>query len=193
MLSLLSSVWLFATLWTVARRERLFSPWDSSGKNPGVGCHAFLPGIFPSQVLNLHLSCLLHWQVGSLPLAPPGKPRGINSCLCSFNQSSCLWVKVIAFQQRIDIYPCGSKQRPFRNMWEVALSMTNAITVGHSEMSYQNCSVIALSLMYLDFPFMGADLVHSESSIGQEVQSLILFFCDPYALSSGSCLKMGSF
>ena len=24
------------------------------------------------------ISCLLHWQVGSLPLAPPGKPR--NSC-----------------------------------------------------------------------------------------------------------------
>ena len=23
--------------------------------------------------LNLHLLCLLHWQVGSLPLAPPGK------------------------------------------------------------------------------------------------------------------------
>ena len=27
---------------------------------------------FPSQVLNLHL-CLLHWQVGSLPLVPAGK------------------------------------------------------------------------------------------------------------------------
>ena len=22
-----------------------------------------------------HISCLLHWQVGSLPLAPPGKPK----------------------------------------------------------------------------------------------------------------------
>ena len=25
---------------------------------------------------NLHLLCLLHWQAGSLPLAPPGKPQG---------------------------------------------------------------------------------------------------------------------
>ena len=25
--------------------------------------------------LNLHLLCLLHWHVGSLPLAPPGKLR----------------------------------------------------------------------------------------------------------------------
>jgi len=30
-----------------------------------------LQGIFPTQGSNLHL---LHWQVGSLPLAPPGKP-----------------------------------------------------------------------------------------------------------------------
>ena len=154
MLSLLSSVWLFATLCTGSHRERLLSPWDSSGKNTRVGCHAFLPGIFLTQVWNLHLLCLLHCQAGSWPLASPGKPRGINACLCSFNQSSCLWVKVIGFQQRIDIYPCGSKQRLFRNMWEVALSMTNTITVDHSDMSCQNCSAIALLLMYLDLPFM---------------------------------------
>ena len=30
--------------------------------------------IFPTQVLNLCLLCLLHWQVGSLPWVPPGKP-----------------------------------------------------------------------------------------------------------------------
>ena len=49
-------------------------PWDSPGKNTGVGCHAFFEGIFLTQGLNLHLLCLLHWQVGSLPLAPPGQP-----------------------------------------------------------------------------------------------------------------------
>ena len=32
------------------------------------------PGIFPTQGLNLCLLRLLHWQVGSLPLAPRGKP-----------------------------------------------------------------------------------------------------------------------
>ena len=35
----------------------------------------FLQGIFPTQGLNPHLLCLLHWQAGSLPLAPPGKPK----------------------------------------------------------------------------------------------------------------------
>ena len=39
----------------------------------GVGGHALLQGTFLTQGLNLHLLCLLHWQVGSLPLAPPGK------------------------------------------------------------------------------------------------------------------------
>ena len=40
----------------------------------GVGCHVLLQGIFPTQGSNLHLFCLLHWQVVSLLLAPPGKP-----------------------------------------------------------------------------------------------------------------------
>ena len=53
---------------------RLLSPWDSPGKDTGVGCHFHIQGIFPTQGSNPHLLCLLHWQVGSLPLVPPGKP-----------------------------------------------------------------------------------------------------------------------
>ena len=52
---------------------RVFCPWDSSGKNTGVGCHAFLQGIFPTQGSNPHLLHLLHWQAGSLPPTPAGK------------------------------------------------------------------------------------------------------------------------
>ena len=68
------------TLWTC-------SPPGSSlhgilCKNTRVGCHALLQGIFPTQGSNQHLLCLLHWQVGTLPLIPPGKPslgrRGLN-------------------------------------------------------------------------------------------------------------------
>ena len=46
---------------------------DSIDKNTGVDCHALLQGIFLIQGSNLHLLGLLHWQVGSLPLLPPGK------------------------------------------------------------------------------------------------------------------------
>ena len=53
---------------------RLLCPWDYSGKNTRVGCHALLQGIFLTQVSNFHLLFLLHWQVDSLPLAPPGNP-----------------------------------------------------------------------------------------------------------------------
>ena len=59
---------LFVTLWTVP--ARLFCPWYSPSRNTGVGCPALLQGIFPAQGSN---PCLLHWQVGSLPLALPGK------------------------------------------------------------------------------------------------------------------------
>ena len=54
---------------------QLFCPWDSQGKNTGVGCHALLQGLFLTQGWTLHLLCLLHWQAGSLPLAPPGKSK----------------------------------------------------------------------------------------------------------------------
>ena len=56
-----------AAPWTA----RLLCPWDSPAKNTGVGCHALLQGIFPTQGLNPSFLCLLHWQGHSLPLAPP--------------------------------------------------------------------------------------------------------------------------
>ena len=34
---------------------RLLHPWDSPGKNTGVGCHSLLQGIFPTQGSNLRL------------------------------------------------------------------------------------------------------------------------------------------
>ena len=53
---------------------RLLCPWDSPGKNIEVGCLALLQRIFLTQGSNLSLLGLLHWQVDSLPLTPPGKP-----------------------------------------------------------------------------------------------------------------------
>ena len=55
---------------------RLPCPWGSPGKNTGVGRHALLQGIFPTQGLNPHLLCLFYWQAGSLPLVWPGKSLG---------------------------------------------------------------------------------------------------------------------
>ena len=37
--------------------------------------------IFLTQGLNTHPLGLLHWQAGSLPLAPPGRPHNNNNCI----------------------------------------------------------------------------------------------------------------
>ena len=55
-----------------ATRPHLLCPWDSPAKNTGVDCCALLQGIFLTQESNLYLLCLLHWQMGSLPLAHTG-------------------------------------------------------------------------------------------------------------------------
>ena len=49
---------------------------DRGYKNSEVGCHALLQGIFLTQGSNPRLLCLLHWEAGSLPLAPPGRVEG---------------------------------------------------------------------------------------------------------------------
>ena len=60
---------------------RFLCPWDSPGKNTGVGCHVLLQGVFPTQGSNLCLLHLQHWQalrgsVGADQLAERCNSRG---------------------------------------------------------------------------------------------------------------------
>ena len=58
---------------------RLLCPWGPPGKNTGVGCHALLQVVFPTQISNPWLLHLLHWQEETLPLNCPNccpKPAG---------------------------------------------------------------------------------------------------------------------
>ena len=71
-LSPISHVWLFATPWPVAHQVPLSVGLSRQGycrlpRHP--------PGDLPDPGANLSLFCLLHWQAGSLPLVPPGKPK----------------------------------------------------------------------------------------------------------------------
>ena len=95
----------------------LCNPRDcsTSGKNTGVGCHVFLQGIFLTQGLNLGLPhcrqtpyrlshhgrepfqtlmCLLHWQVGSLPRAPPQQAKSVkwSRTILNLSFSQVIWV-----------------------------------------------------------------------------------------------------
>ena len=57
-----NSLWFFRL-----EPTRLLSPWDSPGKNTGVGCRTHLPGTFVTQGLNLCLLCLSHcWETLNL-------------------------------------------------------------------------------------------------------------------------------
>ena len=50
-------------------------------------CHTVLQGIFLARGSNPLLFYLLHWQAGSLPLVPPGKPWGCESHSVMSNSS----------------------------------------------------------------------------------------------------------
>ena len=54
-----SYVQFLESLRIVARR--LLCPWDSPGKNTGVGYHTLLQRIFPTQGPNPFILCLLRW------------------------------------------------------------------------------------------------------------------------------------
>ena len=80
--------------------DRLLCPWDSPGKNTGVGCRALLQGIFSTQGLNPCLLHLLHWQAGSLPLVPPGKP--IRSVAAKHYARCCVYSRLYLSLSRAD-------------------------------------------------------------------------------------------
>ena len=69
-LSRFSHVWLCATPWPVTHQAPLSMGF--SRKEYWSSCHALLQEIIPTQGLNPLLLHPLHWQVGSLPPAPPG-------------------------------------------------------------------------------------------------------------------------
>ena len=82
----------FATPWTVAHQAPL-SMGFSKQELTGVGCHAILQGIFPTQGSNPHL---LYRQVSSWPLSHQGPTRP-----CSSASSSRRLLPVIKFRMLV--------------------------------------------------------------------------------------------
>ena len=117
---------------------RLHCPWDSIGKNTGVGCHALLQGTFWPQGWNLHLLPLLvpgfGRQEGSLPLAPPMGPR----CLSYVISWSCLRFPGCVNNRHHDLFWAGlcvsieCRSTGYRSCLEGALSLMAEIKVSES-------------------------------------------------------------
>ena len=80
------------TPWTVACQAPLFMGFSVQE------CWSGLP--FPPPGKNPSLLCLLHWQVGSLPLAPPGKPK--------YNSLSEVAQSCLTLCDPVDCRPPGS-------------------------------------------------------------------------------------
>ena len=77
-------VQLSATLWTVARQAPLSMGFSRQEYWSGLPCPP--PGDLSDPGIELtSLMSLAYWQVGSLPLAPPGKPYS-RSALLSFGR-----------------------------------------------------------------------------------------------------------
>ena len=74
-------------LWTTS----LLCPWNSPGKNTGVGCHLLLQGIFPTQGLNLSL--LLGRQI--LYLSYMGSTLAYRRCLLNASSFPLLYLDIL--------------------------------------------------------------------------------------------------
>ena len=70
-----NSFQLCPTLW---QPTRFLHPWDSSGENPGVGCHVLLQELFPTQGSNPHLLHLPALAGGLITSSATWEAHGIH-------------------------------------------------------------------------------------------------------------------
>ena len=73
-------------------------PWDSPGKNTGVGCHALLQGIFPTQGLN------------------PGLPP-CSQTLQPLSHQGSQTLSLISFETTYQVPTIIGVERGVRNYW----------------------------------------------------------------------------
>ena len=86
---------------------RLLCPWDSPGKNTGVGCHALLEGIVPTQGSN---PGLLHWRRILYHWATREAQEGMMLCPKDSSESNRAWT-----------FYCLSASNRFSFLWELRI------------------------------------------------------------------------
>ena len=85
---------------------RLFCPWDSPGKNTGVGCHFLLQEIFPTQELNPGLPHCRQTQADALTSEPPGSPKpSSNICAAYSNVLTSSLLLLFLFLLKYFLWP----------------------------------------------------------------------------------------
>ena len=71
---------LFATLWTITHQDPLSMEFSRQAYGSGLPCPP--QGDLPNPRVEPHVS---YWQVGSLPLVPPGKPYNVITIYIKYN------------------------------------------------------------------------------------------------------------
>ena len=99
MLSCFSNVWFFATLWTVACQAPLAMAFSRQEYWNELLCPP--PGYLPDPRIKPASLSFLHWQAGSLPIMPPGKPEQLSHAQEKVNLSCCpgiyYWIQMSDF------------------------------------------------------------------------------------------------
>ena len=176
-----------------------------------MDCHALLQWIFLTQGLNPPLKCLLHWQTGSSPLAPPAVI--VKSILLStsykvfqnlatdllfsssFSSLFCFWDPKLQLYRIPYAFPMG--HNPF------FAYATEFPTHYHTVLIlYQNCSLVIshdpLSL-HLQKPSSSSVLIKFPPTFSYKILLLILYLPHPWFLgiyiiivSPGICTVSGT-
>ena len=88
---------------------RLFCPWDSLGKNTGVGSHSLLQGIFLNQGSN---PCLLHCRQILYCLTHKGSPKSSQHRLKNGINAS-----IITWTSRISCFQLLQESQPLQRLF----------------------------------------------------------------------------
>ena len=94
--------------------SRLLCPWNSPGKNTGVGCHSLLQGIFPTQGSNLGV---LHCRQILYYLSHQGSPP------IGFTKDKCLFLLLQKHPVRPQALPCRNGK--------VTIGLGSGVPVSH--------------------------------------------------------------
>ena len=127
-----------------------YSPWNSPGKNTGVGCHALLQGIFPTQGLNPHLLSLMSPALAAgffLPLSTTSKvPIGLGLTLIRLHSNLITSGKTL-FPNKVTLtYSLASNDLEISFTWGIHLT-TGLIVEAKAHMG------ISMGNQYFNIPF----------------------------------------
>ena len=124
---------------------RLLCPWDSPGKNTGVGCHALLQGISQTWGLNSCLPASPPLQADALPTESPGKPE---ERLSHFNKQC--WENWILTCRRIKLDPSLTSVTKINLKWNKDSNVRPETLKFLEESKGENLLDGGLAIIFLD-------------------------------------------